>query len=1073
MAAAATATATAARSDGSGRGLSSSPSARAVDLAASSSGSSGSRRALLGWLSSLGSHDSSSSSSSSGPNLAESVRAAAYSEDVDNPHQRPLDEDLAAAFFRRAAALLSPGGRAGADVSSAREMAWTTSKKAQVAGSPAGAWAGGRPREDGERKNDSGGRGSSTTTAANANNQTPTNKNPANKFFPAPTDTVPSPPQPSVNYTFGTAGGRGDTTPPPLSPPEACVAPAYGRDLPARVPLSPHTGRDEAVPIPALPEGVKPNVIVVFMDDLGFDDASFRHPKGSPGEGRVRTPNLERLARQSVEFDNFYVEPMCSQTRATLLTGRDYPKTGALLINGGWDAISPSEKLLPEVMRAAGYSTTMAGKWHNSASQGYAPWDRGFEDAWYPTDHVHLDNNMRHGGEWVQTTGWMEPKLLDILMTSLDRFLPGGGGGGGEGRGKNQGGGGGAGKAVAAGEAAEPHVRSATGGPGGLPTRRRGLAQLSSVREEHAGNRADLAGRVPSEQRAAAKAGGVTLAAKKTQPASAGAAKETFGLIHGALHGGGAGGSSNNSNNKNAAAAGAKNAKNNNAPKKPADASSSPLLGVNTTADARPFFVYYAPFSIHQGVVKMGEGPRWQRPSPPEFLARQPEHSDDPRVSRDTRQVWAMLEAYDVQIGRLLDYLDATGLSNNTYVLFTADNGAALFQDEARPDYKPVRMPSKMAGFKEDALEGGVRQALYVRGPGVTPGRVESRPLLHIKDVVPTLTELATGSTEPPLALRAPWDGRSFANLLKGGNGGGSNKNAPVAPQPNDFQMNRAQVIMEPRCVGFDFVPALDPSTRRVAKPQPLFDYRSGGAGGLGWERCLAVRQGNYKLARGRLYKFAGGSHVEASCNAVTDPQEETEVKGRLQKTARDWFDAVVRDPNAFEKSPAFIGWGARRESNVLTNAAVERPAGRVTVQGAGVSGFERRGDAIAVRVVVEKAGEYEVRAYYQTKGSGAPLMTLSVGPYASTVAEEAPSWGRLTSTWPAREGGRGESAVGKVRLEATPPGEAWEMRLTLDSPVPGGGPAFASLDNVKFVLQGVVGADSPFEPTRDVEGAN
>jgi arylsulfatase A-like enzyme len=1020
-------------------------SARAVDLLATTSSPSN-RRALLGWLSNL---RHSSTDSGSPPNLAESLRDAAYSEDVDNPTQRPLDEDLAAAFFRRASALLSPGGRAAAGLSSARERGWVQ-KNAQPWGSSADR------REDGERHNN-GGKNSGSSGA-------PKNSSP-NK---APTVT---PNQPSVNYTYGTAGGRGDTTPPPLSPPEACVAPAYGRDLPPRLPLSPLTGRDEPVPLPSLPQGTKPNIILIFMDDLGFDDASFRHPKGSPGEGRVRTPNLERLARQSVEFDNFYVEPMCSQTRATLLTGRDYPKTGTLLINGGWDAISPTEKLLPEVMRAAGYSTTMAGKWHNSASQGYAPWDRGFEDAWYPTDHVHLDNNMRHDGEWVQTTGWMEPKLLDVLMTSLDRFLPSGGGGGGGGNGsvKNSA----SSSAQQAGEKAEPHVHSATGGPGGGPTRR--LAQLVSVREEHAGNRADPAGRSRAGQQVAAKAAGVPLAQKKMQPASAsaGQAKETFGLIHSAL-----GGGKNAANAKN----GAVGTSNNKPPGSTSPTPPSPpvAFGVNTTADSRPFFVYYAPFSIHQGVVKQGQGPRWQRPAPPEFLARQPEFDADPRVSRDTRQVWAMLEAYDVQIGRLLDYLDATGLSKNTYVLLTSDNGAALFQDEAQPNYKPVRMPSKMAGFKEDALEGGIRQALYVRGPGIVPGRVDSRPLLHIKDVVPTLAELGTGRAEPPPSLgglRAPWDGRSFANLLKmsgDGSSSSNNENAastPAPPEPTDFQMTRAQVVMEPRCVGFDFVPLLDPATRRVAKPQPLLDFSAGGAGGLGWERCLAVRQGDYKLARGRLYKFLNGSHVEASCNAVREGSaEEKEVKARLSTAARQWFDAVVADPQSFEKSPAFIGWKGRRESNVLTNAAVERPQGRVVVQSAGVSGFEQRGDAIAVRVVVERPGDYEVRAYYQSKA--AARMTLTVGPYAATIAPESPSWGRLTSTWPERAGGRGESAVGSVHLDATPPGQTWEMRLALDSPIPGGGPAFVSLDNVKFVLQGAVGADSPFEPTRDVEGA-
>jgi arylsulfatase A-like enzyme len=1113
-------------------------------------------RSLLSFLGWLGLE------SSAGPNLAESVRSAGYSEFVEHPEQRPLDEEIARAFFAVRQAVhgaLSPSSTHAAQKKPQPQQGWSAAWERGVS----------RPRES----------GNTTTTSAAADTTTTTNT--TNKW----------------TSTVGTAGGRGDTTPPLVSPPEVCQAPTYGRGLPPRIPLAPLTGKDEADPIPPLPAGVKPNIILLFMDDLGFDDRTNRHPLGSPGAERLRTPNIDRLARQSTEFDA-YVEPMCSQTRATLLTGRDYPKTGTLLINGGWDMISPDEKLLPEMMASAGYSTVMAGKWHNSASQGYAPWDRGFQDAWYPTDHVHLDNNMRHDGQWVQTTGWMEPKMLDILMTTLSRHLPWGGG---------------ASAAAAAGERAEPHLRSATGGAGGMPTRRlaRKLAQEVdvAVREERMGNKADPAGRVPGEQKAAAAAAGVEVPAaaagyNKAAVAiqvGAAAAKETFGILHhkhhsSVLFGGGGGGgpdagavaankpaaadasgatngsknaaadgssnaaanasgsknaASNASGSNNAAADGSKNAAANGSKNAAANGSKNaaangsknaaangsknaaangsknaaaaaaantttttttttttpdpfppppppppPFLGVNTTPDARPFFAYYAPFSIHQGVIRPGQGPRWQRPAPPEFLARQPEFEQDPRVSRDTRQVWAMAEAFDVQIGRLLDYLDATGLTENTYIIMTADNGAALFQEEARPDFKPIRMPSKMAGFKEDALEGGVRQVFYVRGPGVTPGRVESRALLHIKDVMPTLAELATGKPEAPLELGAhkPWDGQSFANLFRGGAPGvfgpaaglgeaagaapsDSTSDASVSssassPELTPFQRDRTLVFMEPRCVGSDFVPTLDPSTRRVVKPQPLLDYNSGGAGSLGFERCLAVRKGDYKLVRNRLFKFgADGSRVEASCNEVAPGSDEDKaVRPGMEQAAREWFQGVLAEPQSFEKSPAFIGWQGRRESNVLTNGAVERPLGRVQVKGAGVAGFQDRGDAIAVRVVVQEAGWYDVRAYYQSRAAAS--MTVTVGPYASTVQESYPAWGRLKSTWPERAGGRGESSVGRVWLGETPEGEIWEMRISLDSPAPGGGPVFDALDNIKFVLEGAEGPDSPFDPTRDVEGA-
>jgi arylsulfatase A-like enzyme len=88
--------------------------------------------------------------------------------------------------------------------------------------------------------------------------------------------------------------------------------------------------------VPPLPDGKKPNIIIILVDDFGFDDIAMHHPEvGANGQPRyLSTPNLDRLMRMSKEFRNFYVTPMCSQSRAELLTGRDYIRTGTLLVNG-------------------------------------------------------------------------------------------------------------------------------------------------------------------------------------------------------------------------------------------------------------------------------------------------------------------------------------------------------------------------------------------------------------------------------------------------------------------------------------------------------------------------------------------------------------------------------------------------------------------------------------------------------------------------------------------------------------------------------------------------------------------
>lgn len=86
--------------------------------------------------------------------------------------------------------------------------------------------------------------------------------------------------------------------------------------------------------IPPLPEGDVPNFIVILTDDQGWDDISSHHPTKS-GAPLVRTPNLDRFLGRATTFDNFYVTPMCSQSRAALLTGREYPKSGTMLVHGG------------------------------------------------------------------------------------------------------------------------------------------------------------------------------------------------------------------------------------------------------------------------------------------------------------------------------------------------------------------------------------------------------------------------------------------------------------------------------------------------------------------------------------------------------------------------------------------------------------------------------------------------------------------------------------------------------------------------------------------------------------------
>ncbi len=121
----------------------------------------------------------------------------------------------------------------------------------------------------------------------------------------------------------------------------------------------------------------RPNIVLILADDLGWGDL------GSSGNPVVRTPNLDRMAREGVCLTRHYsASPICAPARAGLLTGRYPHRTGAVDVpsNRGLDRIHLGEQTLANVFARAGYRTGMVGKWHNGAHDPrYHPHARGFE----------------------------------------------------------------------------------------------------------------------------------------------------------------------------------------------------------------------------------------------------------------------------------------------------------------------------------------------------------------------------------------------------------------------------------------------------------------------------------------------------------------------------------------------------------------------------------------------------------------------------------------------------------------------------------------------------------------------
>jgi arylsulfatase B len=120
----------------------------------------------------------------------------------------------------------------------------------------------------------------------------------------------------------------------------------------------------------------KPNIIIILADDLGWGDVGFH---GSD----IKTPNIDKLAREGVILNRYYTAPVCSPTRAGLMTGR-YPNRYGLrqTVIPPWSefGLDTSEEYIPAMLKEAGYTNrAVLGKWHlGHAKRGFLPLQRGF-----------------------------------------------------------------------------------------------------------------------------------------------------------------------------------------------------------------------------------------------------------------------------------------------------------------------------------------------------------------------------------------------------------------------------------------------------------------------------------------------------------------------------------------------------------------------------------------------------------------------------------------------------------------------------------------------------------------------
>ena len=165
---------------------------------------------------------------------------------------------------------------------------------------------------------------------------------------------------------------------------------------------------------------VKTNVILIVADDMGYGDF------GVFSEGRVKTPNLDRLVAEGVCMEQHYSgSPICSPARAALLTGRYPHRSGAITQHDlfGLDRIALRETTIADCFKAAGYCTGLIGKWHNgSLDARFEPNARGFNEfvgfcgGWSDYYDYQINTNGKiESGDGTYLTDFLTAKAIDFL----------------------------------------------------------------------------------------------------------------------------------------------------------------------------------------------------------------------------------------------------------------------------------------------------------------------------------------------------------------------------------------------------------------------------------------------------------------------------------------------------------------------------------------------------------------------------------------------------------------------------------------------------------------------------------
>ena len=170
----------------------------------------------------------------------------------------------------------------------------------------------------------------------------------------------------------------------------------------------------------------RPNILLIMADDLGWGDVGYNGAE-------IRTPTIDRLAAEGIRLDRYYTHPSCTPTRTAFYSGKRAVNLGTIAPIAPWEdfGLPPNERVLPQYLKEAGYTTWLVGKWHLGHNyHDQHPLNRGY-DHFYGTNsgeinyYTHALNRVpdwERNGEALDEEGYVTHLLRDEAIELIEGY---------------------------------------------------------------------------------------------------------------------------------------------------------------------------------------------------------------------------------------------------------------------------------------------------------------------------------------------------------------------------------------------------------------------------------------------------------------------------------------------------------------------------------------------------------------------------------------------------------------------------------------------------------------------------